>query len=61
MILPTPFDWEQIGYIGPVLFSEGVLIMRLAVTGLFIAISFIPFAMVQYPALATQYVALQSA
>jgi len=48
-------------YIGPVLFSEGVLIMRLAITGLLVAISFIPFAMVQYPELAAQYVALQSA
>jgi hypothetical protein len=48
-------------YIGPVLFSEGVLIMRLAITGLLVAISFIPFAMVQYPELAVQYVALQSA
>ncbi len=35
--------------------------MRLTETALFIAISFIPFAMVQYPALATQYVMLQIA
>jgi hypothetical protein len=41
--------------------SEGVFIMRLAVTGLLVAISFIPFAMVQYPDLAVQYVALRSA
>jgi hypothetical protein len=35
--------------------------MRLAATSLFVAISLIPFAMVQYPDLAVQYVALQNA
>ena len=34
--------------------------MRLAITGLLIAITFIPFAMVQYPDLASQYVELRS-
>jgi hypothetical protein len=40
---------------------EGVLIMRLAVMGLIVTISFIPFAMVQYPELAAQYAALPNA
>lgn len=40
---------------------EGISIMRLAITGLLVAISFIPFAMVQYPELASQYVALRNA
>ena len=35
--------------------------MRLAVMGLFVAISFIPFAILQYPELAVQYAALGSA
>jgi hypothetical protein len=40
---------EQTVYISPVLFSEGVLVMRLVVTSLFVAMSFVPYVMVQVP------------